>query len=69
MNGLSPRQAEIYEFIETYHRQRSICPSFRDIAAATGLALSTVAAHMNALRRKGYITWDAHVVRSVRILM
>jgi SOS-response transcriptional repressor LexA len=68
MNGLSPRQAEIYRYIQTYCTGRGISPTFREIAVGTGLALSTVTAHIKAMKDNGFIIWDDGTARSVRIV-
>jgi repressor LexA len=67
MNGLSPRQAEIYRFIIDFQQLRGYSPTFREIAAGVGLSLSTVTAHLNALRDKGAVTWDEGIARSIRL--
>jgi repressor LexA len=68
MNGLSQRQAEIYRFIKTYRTEHGIPPTFREIAAAVELSLSTVTAHIQALRDKGAVTWDDRIPRSIRVV-
>jgi SOS-response transcriptional repressor LexA len=68
MNGLPPRQLEVYRFVKTYIRQKDRCPAFRDVSAGIGLSLTTVVEHLHALKDKGYITWDKHTSRSLRVL-
>jgi SOS-response transcriptional repressor LexA len=68
MNGLSKRQAEIYRFIQTYRAEHGIAPTFRETASGVGLHLTTVEAHLKALKKKGVVTWTAHIPRSLRVL-
>jgi SOS-response transcriptional repressor LexA len=68
MRGLSPRQAEIYRFIQTYRAERGIAPTFREIASGAGLYLTTVMAHLRALKKKGFVTWNGGIARSVRVI-
>jgi repressor LexA len=68
MNDLSPRQSEIYQYILDYRQRKDISPTFREIANAIGLSLSTAMAHIQALRGKGYIIWDNRAPRSIHII-
>ncbi len=53
---LSPKQAEILEFIDTYSAQMQHPPTYREIARHFGYtAVGTVQDHVKALVRKGYI--------------
>jgi repressor LexA len=68
MTGLSPRQKEVLAYIIDYHQQRGYAPTFREIARATTLSLSSAMAHIQALRGKGYIAWDEGTARSIHIV-
>jgi repressor LexA len=68
MSSLSPRQAEICQFIADFHRKRGYSPTFRDIAASVGVSLGTAAAHIRALKNKGAVTWENKTARSIRIV-
>jgi len=68
MKEMSVRQKEIYDFIVKYHEENSISPSIRDISVKMGMGDSTVAAHLNALKKKGYITQMDRIPRSIKII-
>ena len=68
MEGMSKRQKEVYEFIESYHKKNGISPAMADIAKGLGLAVSTVATYVDALRRKKRVTNMAGVPRSLRVV-
>jgi SOS-response transcriptional repressor LexA len=68
MDTLSPRQAEIYQFILTYRQQEDMSPTLREISASVGLSLSSVAAHIQVLKDKGYVAWKPKSVRSIHII-
>lgn len=54
--SLSPKQAEIYQFILQYTREHGYPPSVREIGEAVGLkSPSTVHFHMKKLEAEGYI--------------
>jgi SOS-response transcriptional repressor LexA len=65
---LSQRQKEVLDYIEAYRRQRDLSPTFREIADGVGLSLTTVMAHIQALRDKGCITWEPNSPRSIHII-
>jgi len=65
---LSPRQTDIFNFIRKYQDEEKISPSICDIGAALGLATSTVAAHISAMKRKGAISSKDNTPRSFVIL-
>ncbi len=53
---LSPKQAEIYQFILQYTREHGYPPSVREIGEAVGLkSPSTVHFHLKKLEAEGYI--------------
>jgi repressor LexA len=68
MKELSPRQQQIFNFVEKYNAERKISPSIADIADGIGLAESTTVAHIAGLKRKGYLTSDYGIPRSFRIV-
>lgn len=53
---LTPKQKQVLDFIQGEIVQTGISPSYRDIQAALGLkSVSTVAHHVQALTRGGYL--------------
>lgn len=53
---LSPRQAEIMDFIREHHVNTGETPTRQEIANHFGIDQSTATDHVTALRLKGYIT-------------
>jgi repressor LexA len=65
---LSQRQAEIYQFIFDYCRQKGYSPTLREISAGVELSLSTVMAHLQAMKDKGCVDWEPNSARSIHII-
>lgn len=65
MKPLTHRQAQVLEVIQSFTSEHGYTPSIRELGDAVGLlSSSTVHGHLIALRRKGYVTWDAGVKHS-----
>lgn len=68
MEGLSPRQREVLEFIDAQIRDRGFPPSVREIGEAVGLSSpSTVHAHLGALQDKGFLRRDPSKPRAIEL--
>jgi repressor LexA len=66
MEGLTPRQRRIVEFIQETVRDRGYPPTVREIGEAVGLtSSSSVHSQLRNLERKGYITKDAAKPRTI----
>ncbi|MFH2130657.1 MAG: transcriptional repressor LexA [bacterium] len=66
---LTRRQQEILEFIRKYIRQHQFPPAIRDIASYFSLASAGgVHKHLNNLKKKGVLTFENNISRSIRIL-
>lgn len=64
----SAKQREILDFIEEYIRGYGYPPAIREICMAVGLkSSSTVYAHLESLREKGYIERDETKTRGMRL--
>jgi len=68
MEELSKRQQEVYDCIKSYHEKNGISPSMADIADQLGLANSTIATYIEALRKKKRVTSMAGVPRSLKVV-
>ena len=68
MAGLSPRQQEVYNFIEQYCGKYGRSPSIADVCKGVGLANSTVFTYIEALRKKKRVTNEVGVHRSLRVV-
>ena len=66
--GLTPRQREILEYIETSISARGFTPSVREIGEAVGLnSPSTVHNHLETLTRLGYLVRDPSKPRAMLV--
>jgi len=66
--GLSKRQQQILEFIDTETRQRGYPPSVREIGTAVGLTSpSTVHSHLNTLQNLGFLHRDPSKPRAIEV--
>lgn len=62
-------QQVIYDCIVKFMEENHCAPTFREIGKMANLsAVSTVHAHLQTLKRKGYINYEPGVSRSIRIL-
>jgi SOS-response transcriptional repressor LexA len=68
MTALSARQKEIYGFIRKYISNHQYPPTRLDIASAIGICRSAAVAHLNAMKRKGCITWEPNIPRSIQLV-
>lgn len=67
---LTPKQAEIYDFILQYTREHGYPPSVREIGAAVNLkSPSTVHFHMKKLEAEGYIQKADGKTRAISLPM
>jgi SOS-response transcriptional repressor LexA len=68
MEGLSPRQKEVYDCIQLYHDEHGISPSMADIANSLGLSNSTIATYIETLRKKKCVTSLPGIPRSLKVV-
>lgn len=69
MKELTRRQKGVLEFIEEYVESKGFPPSVRDIATRFGLiSAAGVHKHIKALVKKGYLTKDDFLSRSLRVV-
>lgn len=67
---LTKRQQEILDYIKDYIQRNHFPPSIRDIAAHFSLASAGgVHKHLNNLKKKGVLTFENNISRSIHILM
>ena len=66
--GMTPRQAQILELIDTETRTRGYPPTIREIGDAMGFrSTSTTFAHLKALQQKGYLVRDPTKPRALKL--
>lgn len=69
MNELTPRQSEVLNAIKEYKARVGFPPSTLELAELIGVSSPNAAAdHVNALKKKGYITVAPGVARGITIL-
>lgn len=68
MPTLTPKQKEIFEYIERYIDRHDYAPSYREIAQSFSLSsVATVAGYIEALKDKGYLTNTENLARSIQL--
>ncbi len=55
MEDLTPRQAEVLEFIREFYREQGMPPTVRELGDHFGIASSSMFDHLSALQRKGFL--------------
>ena len=68
MTSLTPRQREIYLFIDQYHEDHGFSPTQEEIAEGTSISRATLREHLFWLERKGYISQKENTPRSITII-
>ncbi|MGZ0720310.1 LexA family protein [Kluyvera cryocrescens] len=69
MNELTPRQRDVFNAIRDYKARVGFPPTMFELAGLIGCSSPNAAAdHVNALKRKGYITVAPGVARGITIL-
>jgi repressor LexA len=68
VKGLTKRQLEILNFIETFIESNRFSPSFREITSHFGFSsVNTVTRHISALQRKGFLLSEPKCSRSLTL--
>jgi len=69
INELTKKQRQILDFIQSVQLAGDVAPTLREICAHFGFKSSKAAAdHVAALKRKGFIAWEAGKARSLRVI-
>lgn len=68
MKTLTKRQEAIRKYIEDFIGQRGYSPTFREIGRHFGIKVRGSYDHLKALRRKGVVTWEPGVSRTIRLV-
>lgn len=69
INNLTPRQAEILEFLHEFQRTERIAPTYREIGDHFGFKSTKAAAdHISALEKKGYLRRHSGRSRCIELL-
>ena len=67
MDPLTARQQEILNYIADVRSARGVAPLLREVAAAFSVGIPNVQQHVNALKRKGYLSVDPFAHRGIRL--
>jgi len=66
---LTKRQQQVLDFIQRNQQTEGVAPTQREIAAHFGFASPRAASdHVEALRRKGFLTGEPGLARSLRVI-
>jgi SOS-response transcriptional repressor LexA len=66
---MTARQSQCLAFIESFISDRGISPTLREIAAGMNISsINGVNDHLKALERRGLITRDPMISRSIRVV-
>ncbi len=68
MKKLTPRQAEVLEFIKEYIEENSYAPAVRDIARYFEVTVKAAHDHLKALEKKGAIRSSQGISRSTGVI-
>lgn len=69
MRKITGKQQIILDFISHFVIENGYPPAYREIGKAMNISSSsTIQNHLNALRKKGYVTWEEGCPRTLRIL-
>jgi len=66
--GISKRQQEVLEFIESFGRDNGYSPSIREIAGEVGVTVGAIQKILRFLEKKRFITKEPMQSRAIRIL-
>jgi len=67
--ALTKRQRQVVDAIRMMTRQHGYPPTIREIEQAFGMrSPNSVKAHLNPLRRKGWVTWNDGQARTLRLV-
>ena len=66
--ALTPQRHRVLGAIDDFHKANGYAPSTREIQAAAGFSnVSSVAAHLDALRDQGLVKWKNGSPRTITI--
>ncbi len=68
MNGITARQQEVLNFIIDFSDKNLYPPTVREIATHFNFAIKAAQDHLSALQKKGYITNEKNLSRSISVV-
>ena len=67
-NTLTKRQHQVLTYVQAYIEEHGYAPTFEEIGAYIGVALSTVHEHVDNLVRKGRLLREQNRPRALRVI-
>jgi repressor LexA len=67
MKELTDRQAQVWRFVAEFSEKNGWPPSMREIAAFFDIGVGAVQAHLDALKKKGFVSWSEKQSRTLKI--
>lgn len=64
---LTQRQEEVLEFITHFIEHHRYAPTYRELGDHFQVTLNGIRGHLMALQRKGYVEWQPHCARTLRV--
>jgi repressor LexA len=68
MKDLTERQKQVLQYISVFSAQNSYPPTVREIASHFAVSGGAIQEHLEALRKKNYISWADKRSRGIKIL-
>ena len=68
MINLTDRQTEVLNFIIQFRKDREYSPTFREIADGMKFTVRVAVDYIAVLEKKGYITREKKLSRSIKVL-
>ena len=66
---MTTAQRDVLDFIKRRMKSKTLGqPTQREMAEHFEVSLGSIQGHLNALKRKGYLTWNERQARTFRIL-
>lgn len=65
---VTDRQLGLLWHITNYQRERGVSPSIVELSEIMDISTKTVREKLEALRRKGYLTWLRNQHRTIRLI-
>lgn len=66
--GLTKAQADVYNVIVRYTKEKGYPPTILEICEATGKSVGAIQSCLNLMKRKGYISMERHKPRTLKVL-
>jgi len=65
MSGLTKRQEQVLHVVKTYILSNLYPPTIQEVSDQLSITKKGIVDHLQALERKGYLTWDRGKSRSI----